>query len=78
MNDLFLPADKAGFSTYGLKAVPPEYVLMMLFKTGRPGLDKDDIEIPDDKIDLTSKLFKSNGIDFGLDYDYPVRLSYQK
>jgi hypothetical protein len=66
MHNIFLPKDNADFSTYGLKAVPPEYALMMLFKDGNSGLDKDDIEIPDDKINQTLKLFQNNGIDFGL------------
>lgn len=71
MKDLFLSADSAGFTTYGLKSIPPEYALMEVFKQGGYGLDLDDIDIPDDKVELVSLLFAENSLDFKMSRQTP-------
>jgi hypothetical protein len=71
MNDLFLSADSADFTTYGLKSIPPEYALLEVFQQGGYGLDLDDVDIPDDKAELVSLLFSENGLDFGSAHQTP-------
>lgn len=58
----FLSSDTANFTTYGLKAIPPEQALALLFQEGMAGLDIDDVDIPDEKQGCVAALFKERGI----------------